>query len=292
MKLVRKKRRVRKVKRVNRRDPEANWVRKRRSGGMIFGLMVAGLVLLSGGLGFFWMMQREREMVPAEAVVEKDEFSESIVSAEEVARNFLRETDPAKRLPWVRRADEVKTRMANYPLEAREEVGKIESMLGHRGEGDGTTTAFVVVFPSGTVRLLEVVGTPEGPRVDWDAYARYGTAKWEDLVSGKAASAVVRVFCEPSSERPEPFMDEGTAFRMSSPELPQSALAFATVGTATEEGMKKVVLGSPNFRQRFVLEVERHQGTYETLFVIKCCLAVGWVMGEKPVEEMWGGNGE
>jgi hypothetical protein len=124
--------------------------------------------------------------------------------------------------------------------------------------------------------LLELVGTPEEPRVDWDAFARYGTANWDDLWSGKAQPAVVRAFCEPSTGRPEPFEDQGkwTSFRMSGPDMPQAALGFAEVGSMREEKMKQVVLGSPTYRQSFVLEIVRQEGSDEPLFEIVRCHAV------------------
>lgn len=139
-----------------------------------------------------------------------------------VARAFVAETDPTKRLQWVCGAQEVSLRMRQYPKEALHEVGEIRKVLGHRAEDDCTLTGFVVGFPSGSMRLLEVVGTPEGPKIDWDAYAWHGTATWEDLLSGKGRQAVVRVFCEPATERVEPFADQTqwTCFRMSSQDLP------------------------------------------------------------------------
>jgi hypothetical protein len=156
-------------------------------------------------------------------------------------------------------------------------------------DGGRSVTGFVVEFSSGNLRLLEVVGTVEGPRVDWDAYARYGSASWEDLWSGEAKRAVVRVFCEPSTERPEPFEDQGkwTCFRMSSPDLPQAVLGFTEAGSVRDVMMKRVILGTPNYRQRFTLEVVRHAGRDEPLFEITRCLAVGWVTSDPAVEEIW-----
>ena len=88
-------------------------------------------------------------------------------TAETVARAFLKESDPATRLHWVRNAEEVKARLAEYPEEARDGLGEIQKVLGHQGEGANKITAVVVAFPSGSVRLLEVVATPDGPQVDW-----------------------------------------------------------------------------------------------------------------------------
>lgn len=255
-------------------------------------LVLIGLVVVFGSIGKSRKegadndAQSEIFLAPKE---DDDGMREELDTAETVARAFLKETDPTKRLEWVRNAEEVKARLAEYPEEARAGLGEIQKVLGHQGDGANKITAFVVAFPSGSVRLLEVTATPDGPRVDWDAYARYGTASWEDIWADKAETAVVRVFCEPSSERPEPFADQGrwTGFRLSSPELPHAALGFAEVGSVREGNMKHLILGSPNYRQRFVLEIVRHQGKDEPLFEIRRCMAVGWMLGERPVEETW-----
>lgn len=229
--------------------------------------------------------QGETHLTPRE---DDDGMREELATAEAVARAFLKESDPSKRMRWVRNAEEVKARLTEYPEEARAGIGEIEKMLGHQGDGANPITAFVVAFPSGNVRLLEVVGTADGPRVDWDAYARYGTASWEDLWSGKVERAVVRVFCEPSSELSATFEDDKwTCFRLSSPDLPQTALGFAEVGSVREEIMKKVILGTPNYRQRFVLEIVRREGKDEPHFEITRCLAVGWIQGEHDLEKIW-----
>ncbi len=240
-----------------------------------------------------WREREEKrgdtEKIQTGSMVATEAIREGLDTAETVAQAFLKKSDPEKRLRWVRNAEAVKGRLAEYPEEARAGVGEIQRMLGHQGDGANPVTAFVVAFPSGNVRLLEVVGTPDGPRVDWDAYARYGTASWEDLLSGKAEQALVRVFCEPSSERLEPFGDQGrwTCFRLSSPDLPQAALGFAEVGSVREKMMKQLILGTPNYRQHFVLEIVRYAGKEEPLFDIRRCMAVGWILGERAVEEEW-----
>jgi hypothetical protein len=48
-----------------------------------------------------------------------------------------------------------------------------------------------------------------------------------------------------------------------------------------------VVLASPRFRQRFTLEVVRHEGEDEPLFEITKCVAVGWIEGERAIEDQW-----
>lgn len=275
-----------------RKNPESGWG---RSAGGESRAWIAWVALGALGISAVFLALRLRDgrrdeaagQRPAEAPA--NDLRMELEAAEAVARAFLAERDPEKRLKRVRNAESVRGRMGEYSEEARSAPGRIDKVIGH-GSADGRqVTAFAVAMPSGGIRLLEVVWTPEGPRVDWDAYARHGTASWEDLWSGKAERAVVRVFCEPSTERPAPFDDRETwtCFRMSGPDLPQMALAFAKVGSAREAMMKKVILGTPRYRQRFVLEVVLHEGGSEPLFEIAHCLAVGWILGEHAVEEDW-----
>jgi hypothetical protein len=284
----------------NCETPEGNWVNVSEVRTLSWlPLLVIGILGIAGAV----VVLAPKTAGPAKAGVDRsavgpeDTLRAGLDAAEAVARLFLAESNPKARFQWSRNAAGLRDRISAYPEEARIAPGKIDKMIGHLVENGRAVTGFVVAFPSGDLRLLEVVGTPEGPRVDWDAYARHGTASWEDLWSGKVEQAVVRVFCEPATERPAPFDDgaKWTTLRLSSPDLPQVALGFVEVGSVREEMMKKVILGSPRYRQRFVIEIRRHQGESEPLFEITRCLAVGWIEDETPVENLWiagasGGN--
>lgn len=284
------KKRIRRRSISDQQEPEDAWGKMKTASAISrsarVALLIVTLISMVTLVIVFWPAE-VRKAVPNGSEMEvKDGVATTLDAAQKVASAFLAEADPEKRLKWVKNAEEVGTRLSEYPDEPRSAVGEIERVLGHQVDDGLTVTGFVVAFPSGNVRLLEVVGMPDEPRVDWDAYARYGTASWEDLLSGKAESAEVRVFCEPSSERPEPFGDQGkwTCFRLSSPELPQTMLGFADVGSVRDKMMKQVILGTPDYRQRFVLEIVRREGKEEPLFEIRRCMAVGWILGEKPVE--------
>lgn len=290
--LRRKRRKKWRLGRRLEQDVEEVWGKPSRTGAMPRIVVVAcGMLAAAVLVLVVWVVAGSGDTERGAAAAsgnDRDDIREGIESAEEAARAFLAETDPEKRLRWVREADEVRARLGEYAPAARNESGEIGRVIGH----NESATAFAVKLASGEIRLLEVVETPEGPKVDWDAYARHGTEKWNDLWSGVASQAVVRVFCEPSTEKPEPFADpaEWTGFRLSSPDMGQVALGFAKVGTVREGMMNKVVLGSPKYRQRFVLEVVRHEGKNEPLFEITECRAVGWIEGERSVEESWAGK--
>lgn len=284
----RKSKRPAKIRR--RRTSESGWGRERRPKQKRHALQWVILVLLLAALAGVghWMRKTEQ----AEATVVKyqaDDLGDGIEAAEKVVAAFLAEADPAKRLQWVRHPEQVSARFMSYPEDQRMALGKVDRMLGHQTDGGRTLTGFVVSFPSGNLGLLEVVGTPDGPRVDWDAFARYGTASWDGLLSGEAERAQVRVFCQPSTESPAPFdvPEKWTPFSLTSPDLPQGVLGFTQVGSVRDTMMKQVVLGTPNYRQRFTLEILRHEGKNGPLFEITRCIAVGWVTEEQAVEELW-----
>lgn len=284
--------RIRRKSRRKTENVESSWgqtAARASRPSMAWLLVVVAVAMITAGL---WMLAAGKRHTATQAPAAVDELQDALENAEAVARMFLAETRPETRLQWARNPDEVKSHWLDYPDEARIAPGRIEKVLGHQDDGDRAVTAFVVALPAGGIRLLEVVRTPCGPKVDWDAYARYGTATWQDLVAGEATRAVVRVFCEPATERPAPFDDprQWTCFRLSGPDLPQTLLGFAKVGHVREAMMKQVVLGTPNFRQRFVLEVTRHQGADEPLFEITRCLAVGWIVAETHVEQVWQNN--
>lgn len=262
---------------------EVTEVRIPRYAWWLLGVVLAGMIVV---VSYVYRDQDKVSTVPPKVV---DEVKDSLDAAEAVAKAFLAEPDPVKRLAWVRNAKEVETRMEKYPEEALRGMGVIDQIHGHQVDGDRVLSGFVVKFPTGDFRFLEVVGTPEGPRVDWDAYAHYSSESWDDLWSGKARSAVVRVFCSPETVHPEPFDDreKWTGFRLSGPGMPEDALGFAEVGSVREQGMKQVLLGTPGYRQRLTLDVVRHEGKERPLFEIARCKAVGWILEETDVEDVW-----
>lgn len=283
-----RKRRFRIGKPVDTGDAwEEDWGR-RGSSELMRNWIVLFMVLMVGG-GAWYLQKLGNEKTGGAPVISPDrsvanddgEIRREMASAEEVAQKFLRLSEEEARLRWVRNPERVRSKLWKFSREALRELGRIEKMIGHASVGGREVTAFAVALDSGEVRLLEVVEMPEGPRVDWEAYARYGTASWEELWSGKMEEAEVRVFCQPSTEAPEPFSDRKvwTAFRLSSPDLPQVVLGFARVGSEEEAQMKQVILKSPKYRQRFILKVKRHEGEEEPVFEITELVAVGWIEG-------------
>ncbi|MEZ5329483.1 MAG: hypothetical protein R3F19_30930 [Verrucomicrobiales bacterium] len=222
----------------------------------------------------------------------ENKVKNSQLAAENVAKDFLNEPDPQQRLQWVRNREVVAEHLALYAEEALSFPALQLNSRGHQLIDGVETTGFAVRFASGSFRQLDIVKTPDGPQVDWDSYARYCSASWEDLLSGKEPSAEVRVFVSPGDYYNGPFADEAkwTCFRLMSPDLPggTDVFAYAAVGPSREKQLRRIVLRAPQFRQHMTLQIQGHEAPGgNRLFEITRVLAIGWVRGERDIENDW-----
>jgi hypothetical protein len=216
----------------------------------------------------------------------------TLQSAEKVARAFLNEPDPQKRLQWVRDRDAVAEHLELYAEEALSYPPMQLVNRGRQAEDGLETTGFAVRFASASFRLLNLVETSDGPRVDWDSYARYCSASWDDLLSGKESSAEVRVFVSPGDYHNGPFADEAKwmCFRLMSPDLPEGrdVFAYAETGSSRATQLRRIILRAPQFRQHMTLQIEGHEAPGDSrLFEITRVLALGWVRGARDIESDW-----
>lgn len=271
-------------------DVESVWVGQigRGGRGLLWTGLIAVAVLALAGVGG-WQLVRRSGVEAAPVERRPDGIEAAITAAQRVAGQFLACGDPQARLAFVRDPQAVAGRMQAYAPDALAGAGVIRRMLGHSA-AERPATAFKVELAEGGWRMLEVVGTADGPKVDWDAYARYCSAGWEDLLAGVAPTAEVRVFVEPGDYFREPFGNEAewTCFRLSTPDVPHAMWAYAPVGSPRETRLKAMVLAAPRFRQHMTLQVARRAGTgAEALFEIERVVAAGWSRGERDLEQMW-----
>ena len=215
------------------------------------------------------------------ALVEDDGLSERILSAEEVARAFVFETDEEKRLCYVRNPERIKQHLPSYPEQARSIPAKDIKHMGHSEMNGRAVTAYAAAFEDGGFRMLAVVQTDDGPKVDWDCYARYCSASWEDLTSGQAEDAVVRVFVRPGDYHVGQFRDRSkwTCFKLETPDSDHIIYAYAPAGSDLSKRMQTHVMKSRSFRQHMTLHIKSVDGSgKDSLFVVDELLAMGWVV--------------
>lgn len=133
-------------------------------------------------------------VLPAAAAVADDGLSSRTVTD-----NFTRATTQAERLKWVRQPEAVAAVMEEFFSSGKgagEVIAKIDG-IAPGTTGDLAYERFAATMVDGTRRLLCLVPTAGGVRVDFKAYARHGSVAWSDLLDGQAKEAAeMRVFLE------------------------------------------------------------------------------------------------
>lgn len=108
-----------------------------------------------------------------------------------VARGFLAAQDVDSILPWIRDGELVRALVEQSlptrppTLEARDRLQQLPPMV----EGHLAYQCFGLIFRSGDGRMVPVVPTPRGPKVDYKAFLEWSDAPFDDLAAGKVREA-------------------------------------------------------------------------------------------------------
>lgn len=198
-----------------------------------------------------------------------------------VARNFTNNPEPAERLKWARNPQEIAGRISEYPEQAQSEIPTSIEKLSLITVKDLTYQSFVASFENGEQRFLCVVGTDEGPRVDWDTYARHGSASWDEILEGKVSEASVRIMPALSDYYNGQFTDreKWQAFALDSPDLEVPVYGYCEKGSELDEELRE---GIQSGARRAVVEIKRWEfvSSADRQFVITRLRNFGWVGGE------------
>ena len=163
--------------------------------------LAISVILTAIGLGIWLVVSRPpvRASKPEPAAMPAARCVPNDLPALTVAENFTRATTQAERLKWVRQPTRVGAAMTEFfgtGAGAHEMVAKLEPMKP-ADTGGQFYQRFGVTMADGTQRLLCVVTTAGETRVDFKAYARYGSVPWAELLAGKAREAAeMRVFIQ------------------------------------------------------------------------------------------------
>jgi len=248
------------------------WILIVGAGVVFFALLVWGVVMMTA-------VSPDREVEPV--VAGKDLIKQQMLDARQVADAFLAEPDPQKRLSYVRYPEVVNTHIARYDEEVLTASAVEIREMGSRVADEGGESAYVVKFASGGARLLSVVTTGQGPKVDWDSYARYCSESWDALFAGDVSEALVRVFVRPGDYHVGAFRDprKWTCFLLEVPDCDRRIYAYAPAGSVLSKRVQSEVMKTRSFRQHMTLNIKSHAGSgQDALFVVDALLAVGWVV--------------
>lgn len=208
----------------------------------------------------------------------------------EVVDLFVKSSDPKERLKWVRTPDLVAERLSQYPAQAL--AAPVEELveLGMVNNGREVVAGFGAVFKDGTKRLISVIPTQDGPRVDWDCYARYCSASWSQILAGQVESAEIRVYATPTDYYNFSFRSElqWDAYVMSSPDLDGVVYGYAEKGSKMAKILRAKLPWQQGAGLQMTLQIQVAKDEIKhRQFKISRVLAYSWVRGEKDLQDTW-----
>lgn len=207
-----------------------------------------------------------------------------------VAEKFLAATTAEQRLQWVVNPEAVRSRMSSYAEQALSAPASSWVRVGSRKAEGLAANQFLVSFADGGRRLMCLEQTAAGYRVDWDAYARYCTASWSDILAGQVDSAEVRVFARPVSYYNFAYRDESRwqSFVLSSPDIEEVLYAYVEKGSKAQRLLSQELKRSTRSGVPVTLKISKiKEGAKRKQFIIERALAIGWVIEDPEFESRW-----
>jgi len=252
---------------------------------------VGMMAVVVGGLLWWMNLRADGEKVPGAAdrvaVVE-----ESLVPAraedwkgvtpEEAVKGFTEAAGAEERLRWVRDAERVAPFLRAFFIAgpgAKERVAAVTQMDAVQTEAASFLRYQVALEGGGNRLLCVVIDEEKGAKVDFESYARHGSAKWADLLNGTAREAdEMRLFVEPGNYYNLGFADEGRwrHFIGSSPDLDGVVDLYAERGT-DEERLMNAVAGGATMRATLGIG-SVGESFAERQFQIRKVWGPGWVV--------------
>lgn len=144
-----------------------------------------------------------------------------------VAERFVEAKSHEERMGLIRNPGQVGPTMEAFFKSGPGATERIQGFqwLTNGSSGGLAFETYTVELANSPARLLSVSVDPQGAKVDFECYARWGSVPWGDLLSGKAPEAAeVRVILEPGGYYLYAFSDEQKwlHFKATSPDLPET----------------------------------------------------------------------
>lgn len=226
-----------KAKRAARKAREEFPTGKPRRGGLLtlllVGLCIVVLAAVLTALVSQFMQQPEKAPVAVLGTDPAEKWQGGVPS--EARDGFLNATSPEERLRWVRSPELVAPLIAAFYATgpgSREKINLTAALpLAELDPGQPAheIARYGVLMEDTSKRLLSIVSTPRGAKVDFHTYSRHSTSPWPDILEGRATSAEVRLFIGPGKRHVAPFESDTAWLPVAglSPDVPADLLLYA-----------------------------------------------------------------
>lgn len=134
-------------------------------------------------------------------------MEEQVFELKKMAQQFVDAKSVGEVLTFVRDPERVETSVEKFMAQkgfANAELSPYPS----KSESDFILAQYLLKYENGRMRMITFVRDPVGPKIDWDAFTREGSADYEELVAGVPEGAEVRVVVSYSQYYNYDFKDE------------------------------------------------------------------------------------
>ncbi|MEM9079214.1 MAG: hypothetical protein AAGC74_00810 [Verrucomicrobiota bacterium] len=204
-----------------------------------------------------------------------------------MAKDFLDEEDTAAKLAYCRHPEKTRLLIDNFPEQTKIKIPGLLRPLERQVTLEGTLISpFEFNYRDGSQRTIFVVDTPEGPKVDWPAFARHNSAPWESILNNQVDSAEVRMNLNSSNYYNFEYSDDSLwqAFNLESPDLDDQIVGYAKRGSLTARILARSKKDKPRVLLRLALNdsVVKHRQVEITEV-----LSLSWIQGEQSLQSLY-----
>ena len=211
--------------------------------------------------------------------------------ARQLAEDFGMCSNPQIRLKMSRSPDKVRKHMGSYAEDALSKPADGVRFKDVVDLGGIMAARFVAEFADTTSRLICVIATEDGLRVDWDCYARFNAKAIPMLLQGKTKSAELRVFAKKSDYYNFTYRDDKrwTAFELVCPDSDDIIYAYSLRNTTTGKLLDSAFSSAGSQKSvQLTLQLSADQDAHQRKqFRIDRIYAFGWVRPDMDIEDQY-----
>lgn len=258
------------------------WRERRLPQWVVYMVAPIAITLVLGAVG--WMaysaMNSQNRMSGVKSAAPEEVQENWKDKAPVLARRFADASTAEDWLPMVRDAERVAPMVHSFAPEVA--TGRPIKVASHGSEGLGEDEIlqYLVTYEDGRSRLIHILSTAEGPKVDWEAFARSGTSAYEDLISAtNSLEAELRVLVAKGNYYNFDFADDQAwgAFELTNGDWPEAFTGYAKKGSAVEARLQDITsVSGPPRRVTLKVRVASGQGAHRQCEILEVVVE-SWV---------------
>ena len=211
--------------------------------------------------------------------------------ARQLANDFGMSTNPEIKLSMCRHPAQISKRLDHYPKQIFTEAATKVTFRDVVDLGGIMAARFLATFPGNKSRLICVVSTENGLRVDWDCYARYNSLAIPSLLAGDIKTAELRVFVEKSDYYNFTYRDDAAwySFILKSPDCDELIYAYSHKQTTTAKLLNAAFSRmEPGKKVQMTLQLSSSKDSHKKKqFSIDRIHAFGWLRAANGIEDTY-----